>query len=119
VGPELKLINVTLGARGAAYVAGPAFKADPWMWPATRHRLAVAGPSHSAMMPTTSPSPDGDPTGCGDVWGSTCFARLLAGDPLEDAMREANRLAERNVRHLGTEGLYHYLQGRLAPEAAR
>jgi sugar/nucleoside kinase (ribokinase family) len=56
----------------------------------------------------------GDPTGCGDVWGATVFARLLAGDGLDGAMRQANRLAGRNVEHRGARGLYRHLAGRLS-----
>ena len=33
VGPELKLIAVTLGPGGARYIAGAAFKDDPLQWP--------------------------------------------------------------------------------------
>ena len=54
VGPELKLIAVTLGARGAAYVAGPGFAADPSTWPATRHRMATPGPTRSALAVSSS-----------------------------------------------------------------
>jgi sugar/nucleoside kinase (ribokinase family) len=48
------------------------------------------------------------------VFGSTLFARLLAGDPLEPAIREANRMARRNVSHRGATGLRHHLRGALA-----
>ena len=47
----------------------------------------------------------GDPTGCGDVWGASTFARLLAGDILEAAMAEGNRLGGLNVDHRGARGL--------------
>jgi sugar/nucleoside kinase (ribokinase family) len=113
VGPELKLIAVTLGARGAAYVAGPGFAADPAGWATTRHRMATPGAARTAMV-SADHEEIGDPTGCGDVWGATFFARLLAGDPLDGAMREANRMAARNVRHRGAGGLYHHLSGRLS-----
>jgi sugar/nucleoside kinase (ribokinase family) len=115
VGPELKLIAVTLGGRGAAYVAGPGFAADPGGWAATRHKMATPGASRSALIPAASIESGGDPTGCGDVWGATFFARLLGGDPLDGAMREANRMAARNVRHRGAGGLYHHLTGQLSP----
>jgi sugar/nucleoside kinase (ribokinase family) len=115
VGPELKLIAVTLGARGAAYVADATFDDDPILWPASRRRMATTGPSRSALVPADQAEAEGDPTGCGDVWGATLFARLLAGDRLESAMREANRMAARNVRHRGAGGLYHHLTGQLAP----
>lgn len=115
VGPELKLICVTLGPRGAAWVAGPAFRDDPATWPGTRNRMAVPGPVRSAMAPGEHVPEGGDPTGCGDVWGATFFARLLAGDRLETALATANRNAARNLPHRGARGLHHHLLGRLVP----
>ena len=115
VGPELKLIAVTLGARGAAYVAGPLLDRDPKRWPATRHQLAAPGTARSAHVPQLDPPRKGDPTGCGDVWGATLFARLLAGDELEDAMRAANRAAARNVDYRGAAGLHRHLRGGIVP----
>lgn len=109
VGPSLKLVVITLGARGAAYVAAPELEADPFTWPPARDRIALDGPSRSALVETDAPPRDGDPTGCGDVWGATTFARLLAGDPLERAMGKANRIAGRNVEHRGARGLGRYL----------
>ena len=119
VSPVLKLITVTLGARGAAYVAGPDFVDDPLSWPATRDRMASPGAATSRRVLSSSAPEQGDPTGCGDVWGATLFARLLSGDPLESAMAEANRMALRNYRHKGADGLHHHLTGRLAGEARR
>ncbi len=113
VGPELKLIAVTLGPRGAAYVAGPGFDADPVTWPPSRHRVAATGPSRSGRVVLEGAPRDGDPTGCGDVWGATFFARLLGGDALEHAMAEANRSAARNVEYRGARGLHRHLAGRL------
>lgn len=120
VGQELKLVVVTLGDRGAAYVAGAGFQADPTGWAATRHAVGVAGPTLSGRLPVPNTHLDGDPTGCGDVWGATFFARLLAGDGLETAMTTANQRASRNVTHRGARGLHRHLVGRLAegPETA-
>jgi sugar/nucleoside kinase (ribokinase family) len=115
VGPELKLMAVTLGAKGAAYVVDATFEADPSRWGASRGRMATGGTSRSALVPVERVEGEGDPTGCGDVWGATFFARLLAGDALEGAMREANRMAAKNVRHRGAGGLYHHLTGQLSP----
>jgi sugar/nucleoside kinase (ribokinase family) len=56
---------------------------------------------------------DGDPTGCGDVWGATHFSRLLSGDNLETAMNAAAKAAARNVEHRGATGLASYLRGEL------
>jgi len=114
VGAELKLIAVTLGERGAAYVAAPGFEPDPSSWPSTRGRLGVVGPTRSARVAAAGVVLDGDPTGCGDVWGATFFARLLAGDPLELAMATANRMAARNAAHRGARGLGIHLRGGVA-----
>ena len=46
-----------------------------------------------------------DPTGCGDVWGISCFASLLDGDSVPEAARRANRLAAVTAAHHGTAGL--------------
>lgn len=46
-----------------------------------------------------------DPTGCGDVWGATCAARMLFGDDAERAATRANRIAGLAARHRGTSGL--------------
>jgi sugar/nucleoside kinase (ribokinase family) len=115
VGSELKLIAVTLGDRGAAYVAGPGMQADPRGWPATRHRLAATGASRSGHVPGEAEARQGDPTGCGDVWGATFFARLLAGDQVEAAMVDANRAAARNVEYRGAAGLHRHLRGLIVP----
>ncbi len=119
VGSELKLISVTLGPAGAAYVASPALGTDPFSWPETRGRMAAAGPIRSGRVPAPEEAREGDPTGCGDVWGATCFARLLAGDPLEEAMAEASRMAARNVGHFGARGLGLHLQGRVDPGSVK
>lgn len=113
LGPDLKLMAVTLGERGVAWVAGADFEADPGRWRGAGGVRAAAA-ARSGRVAVTGGSVQGDPTGCGDVWGGTFFGRLLAGDGLEPAMREANRLAARNVDHRGARGLYHHLKGRLS-----
>lgn len=114
VGPELKLITVTMGSAGAGYIAGAGFHADPEEWPATRHRVAAPGTATSGRVRLETHEEVGDPTGCGDVWGATFFARLLAGDDFDAAMGAANRMAARNVKHRGASGLHRYLTGRLS-----
>ena len=57
---------------------------------------------------------DGDPTGCGDVYGSTWFSRLLAGDNFSDAMHAAAKAAARNVQHRGATGLAAHLRGEIS-----
>jgi sugar/nucleoside kinase (ribokinase family) len=112
LGPDLKLITVTLGARGAAYVASANLDPDPMTWRGdSTVAVAAAG---SGKVGLGEPPRAGDPTGCGDVWGATAFARLLAGDGLEEAMTRANRFAARNVDHRGARGLYRHLAGRLS-----
>lgn len=48
---------------------------------------------------------EGDPTGCGDVWGATMFCSMLRGAPLVDAMQRANAAAAAKVRHGSIDGL--------------
>jgi sugar/nucleoside kinase (ribokinase family) len=54
-----------------------------------------------------------DPTGCGDVFGATCFARLLAGDSVRTALTAANVAAARNATFRGASGLPRHLRGEL------
>ncbi|HEY8468744.1 MAG TPA: carbohydrate kinase family protein [Longimicrobiales bacterium] len=119
VGEELRLLLVTLGSRGAAYVASPAFHPSPLSWYdddglALRRSLGVPGAVRSERVPLVDSPRDGDPTGCGDVWGATCFSMLLAGLSLEDAIGAANAAAARNVEHRGATGLHLFLQKRIA-----
>jgi sugar/nucleoside kinase (ribokinase family) len=113
LGPDLGLITVTLGPKGAAYVTSAGFDPDPTSWGKTPD-VALAERAHSGRVGPREGRRSGDPTGCGDVWGATVFARLLAGDHLEEAMSEANRLAGRNVEHRGARGLSRHLSGRLS-----
>jgi sugar/nucleoside kinase (ribokinase family) len=102
------LLVVTVGARGAVYFAQAPFAFD-------RRRTAAAGPIETARVPAADPVADGDPTGCGDVFGATLVAGLLAGDAVPDAVRRANAAAGRNLRHRGATRLHHYLRGAIAP----
>jgi sugar/nucleoside kinase (ribokinase family) len=116
MGPDLKLLAVTLGGRGAAYLVNDDLDPDPMQWggePSLRRAPHV----HSGRVPVDGLPLEGDPTGCGDVWGASVFARLLAGDSLEAAMREGNRLARRNVMHRGARGLVRHLSGHLSHPA--
>ena len=61
-------------------------------------------------VPASAVWPAGDPTGCGDVWGATCFVELVRGvDPAAAAAR-ANVAAAWNVAHRGADGLYEHLR---------
>jgi len=127
LGAGVSLLAVTLGPRGAAYVAAPGF--DGWGGPARpegapgRRTVGLSGdpvplseaPGHAvrtALIP--APRVDTlDPTGCGDVFGAVLCSRLLAGDGVEGAIREANRLAARNAGFRGAGGLSRFLRGEL------
>ena len=118
VGDAPRLLLVTLGDRGSAYFAVTGLDADPRTW--SRPRVLTAGVDATGGGPvrTQHVPPDlvpraGDPTGCGDVWGASFFATLLAQRDLETAMRRANGAAARNVEHRGATGLHHHLQGRI------
>ncbi|MEO9114565.1 MAG: carbohydrate kinase family protein [Gemmatimonadaceae bacterium] len=110
-------INVTLGPRGAIYFAAPGFER---LSDIRRSSLPVSGAVHGAIRTsrvaaiTQEPSRTLDPTGCGDVWGSTYFARLLAGDKLGDAIDAAMLAATRNLTHRGATSLASYLRGELS-----
>lgn len=129
VGDELRLLVVTLGSRGSAYFAAPAFQGNPKDWRYdglhVHKKLSTPGPTRSEKIPApVSPAASTasalaaagteDPTGCGDVWGATFFVRLLMGDGVRAAMTEANRVAARNVQHRGATGLHQFLKGRIA-----
>ena len=103
---------VTLGKRGVVYFADPGFTRLADL--ATPPRPG-AGPLRTALVPASPLRIDGpgDPTGCGDVWGSTYFSRLLAGDIMPEALRRACDAAARNVEHRGASGLAHHLRGEL------
>ncbi|MEP7325674.1 MAG: PfkB family carbohydrate kinase [Gemmatimonadota bacterium] len=97
LGAGVSLLTVTLGPRGAAYVAAP---------------VAGSAAVRSALVP--APAVEAvDPTGCGDVFGACLFARLLAGDTLEDAMTRANTMGAKTAGYRGATGLNRFLQGEL------
>lgn len=110
VGPELKLIAVTMGSKGAAVVTAPGLDTDPATWQGTSGSPDVRGTAVTGRLPQEEDAVSGDPTGCGDVWGATFFARLLGGAPMDDAMKDANRLAAKKVEHQGARGLRHHLR---------
>ncbi|HYL29241.1 MAG TPA: hypothetical protein VEU27_04875, partial [Gemmatimonadales bacterium] len=158
LGAGVSLLVVTLGPRGAAYVAAPGF--DGWGGPTRANGTGLARPEQKTLEParpkggpgrrtvglSAGPRParaEGpakpeaprkaeptghairtalipaprvdalDPTGCGDVFGAVLCARLLAGDPVEAAIGEANRLAARNAAFRGAGGLSRFLRGEL------
>jgi len=117
VGDELRLLFVTLGPRGAAYITSHDPLPDPMTWRrpglVRGQPLATLQPARTERLAPAAGPVTGDPTGCGDVWGATCCLRLLAGDSVEQAVHAANEAAGRNVVHRGATGLHLHLQGRL------
>ncbi len=110
-------LTVTLGQRGAVYFAAPEFQrlADIRRDAPRTSRPAMGGTIQTALVPPSlTRIADGDPTGCGDVWGATYYSRLVAGDRFSEAMRAAHDAAARNVEHRGATGLANYLRGELS-----
>jgi hypothetical protein len=103
LGVGASALIVTLAARGAVYF-GTARRRDG--------ATAEAGAVATALVP--APATElADPTGCGDVFGAVACARLLAGDPLPEAVRVANELAAKNAGFRGASGLAAHLRGEL------
>lgn len=103
---QVRLLVVTLGAEGAVY-----FTDSPSAFGTPR----THGPVKTARIPTAAVTDAHDPTGCGDVFGATLVAHLLAGDPLDHAIRNANDQARRNLAHRGATSLHYHLRGEIAP----
>ena len=125
LGAGTSLLVVTLGPRGAAYVAAPGF--DGWgnrrsddqavgrsvdLPIARSSDRPFGGAARTALIPAPRIEPL-DPTGCGDVFGAVACARLLAGDGVEPALAHATALAARNAGLRGAGGLGRHLRGEL------
>lgn len=116
----VQVLTVTLGSRGAVFVAAPGFDSIADLRADLRRDVSLTAPSSGAVRTSLIPAVpvldngDLDPTGCGDVWGATYFSRLLAGDRIVSAMQAAHAAAARNVRHRGATGLAHHLRGELS-----
>ncbi len=115
----VSLLVVTLGERGAVYVGDTSPGRQVAMSPGRLGASADAsGPVRTALIPAPAVELL-DPTGCGDVFGATLCARLLAGDEVEPAIGAANRAAARNAGLRGAGSLSRLLRGGLVlPEAA-
>ncbi len=107
-GPSLAL--VTLGGGGVHFAARaplpPRLRAAGFAAPG-------GGAERGIVAPATGTLP-GDPTGCGDVWGSVACASLLAGYPLRTALERANRAAAAKIRHPSTASLHLAVRDALA-----
>ena len=99
-----RMLVVTLGPRGAAYVADATFDGFG--------RAAPGAAVRTALVP--APVVDAiDPTGSGDVFGATAMSRLLAGDGVEPALKAAAAMGARNATVRGAETLSRVLKGSL------
>jgi len=111
LGPSTGALLVTLGERGVGWVATREFLERPLGRGARTRALATFSERLiSGKAPADRVVPEADPTGCGDVWGATCFCALLAGRGLEDSIAGANRAAARNAAYRGATGLNEYLR---------
>lgn len=99
------LMLVTRGGAGVEYTVNASFSAALQ----GRRTAPDGGPPLCKHVPTAGGEQSGDPTGCGDVWGATCFAGLLSGDGLRPAILRAHNAAMRNLKHSGAEGLFQRL----------
>jgi hypothetical protein len=106
---NVKLLLVTLGARGVVFVQEGRDGQDG------RDGQVIGGAEGAVRTALVeAPYVDAvDPTGCGDVFGASAFSRLLAGDPVEIALAHANRMAGRNATFRGASGLAQHLRGEL------
>ncbi len=114
LGAGVRCLCVTLGPRGMVYFVAPDFNSIADV--GARATLGfVQGAIRTALVPAAlTRDANGDPTGCGDVWGATYFSRLLAGDMFGDAIAAAQHAAARNFEHRGASGLANYLRGELS-----
>ena len=120
IGAGVSLLVVTLGGRGAVYVAAPGFEG----WREGRpggskpgRKMPPGSTIRTALVPA-EPVEALDPTGCGDVFGAALFSRLLAGEAIEPAMGVATRTAARNAALRGATDLSRLLRGGLAAAPA-
>ena len=86
-------VFVTLGPGGAEWVVRPS------------SRWVAAGEEDARGFVPADPASLSDPTGCGDVWGVTCFTSLLEDASLTQAIGRANRVAAACAESSGTKGL--------------
>jgi sugar/nucleoside kinase (ribokinase family) len=115
LGSGVRLLVVTLGPRGAVYFSRP-LSPFPMAHGDEPRPLGFGahGPIQTARVPAPTMAAEGDPTGCGDAFGATLCARLLAGASIEAALRDANVCGARNFTTRGAGGLMQSLRGGIA-----
>ena len=106
----VRLLVVTLGERGAVYFTSPPFQLF------ARRSASDTNPIRTARIPAETEVEVRDPTGCGDVFGATLVAELIADADVETAIRRANRFAGRNVQYHGATNLQYHLRGEIVPQ---
>jgi sugar/nucleoside kinase (ribokinase family) len=111
----VRTLVVTLSARGAVYFATPGFNRLVDLQRDARVDVAFGAVRTALLQATPVAVKEGDPTGCGDVFGATYFSRLLCGDNFTDALQLALRAAARNYAHRGATHLAFHLRGELGP----
>lgn len=99
LGPSL--VVVTRGADGASLATRS--RRDEGPGPETRH------------VPVPGGHVEGDPTGCGDVWGATLCMALLAGAPVTAAVGAAHAAATTKLRRPATATLHLALASSTPP----
>ncbi len=105
---------VTRGAAGARYCVRDGGE-SPFDWPRLRKPRSsrAAGEAGTAALesvlltdaPVTSATASGDPTGCGDIWGSVLFSSLCGGSDVAAAVGLAQRAAAAKIGERGIGGL--------------
>ena len=106
-------VCVTLGPRGTVFVAAGDFDSLGWTAASRPARGPGAPLVRTALVPVEDGPVEGDPTGCGDVFGAALVAGLVQGVALEPAIAASNRMARRNVTYRGATGLHRHLRGTL------
>lgn len=101
----VRIVAVTEGPLGASWMARKESRLDPSTWDRLAAHRGTARVVRGEVRLSSALS-DGDPTGCGDVWGAVFFARMLMGDQVRKAAVEANRQASRNAAMSGVP-VYH------------
>ena len=114
VGGDTQALFVTLGERGAAWVAEYGFDG----FAEARDPGSGATPAPRGSVPAPPVVGEPDPTGCGDVWGMVCFTSLLSGASLRVAAERANELASRSAGHRGASRLGRLLGEPTPPSEA-
>ena len=103
----VQLLTVTLDRRGVVYFTTDDFQFESGKGPAS-------GPLRTSLIPPRAVV-EGDPTGCGDVFGASMVCNFLSRERLEMALGRSMDAAARNLGHQGATNLHYHLKGEIAP----